>query len=400
MLRPVQFIVGLFLLVSLEILKVYFIMPFPGSQHWESVDFAYFLHTNIFYFRTIGWLIILFPAFFFLWQGSTKAKILTAAGLVLYGFVFYMFNFRFVADKKFYQPQHKIFAGASTNKIDKKNLVIGINLNGDSKAYPIEMIGYHHQIRDSVGGKPVMVTYCTVCRTGRIFSPAVNGKPETFRLVGMDHFNAMFEDATTQSWWRQVNGEAVAGPLKGNILQEIPSEQMTLRAWLQHYPDSKIMQPDPTFSDRYEKLKEYDEGTKESRLEGRDSLSWNEKSWIVGIQINDKARAYDWNDVITLRAINDTLSQTPVLIALESDRATFHAWERDTLTFDYDRTIDKLVDRQTRSKWNWQGKSVEGALQGQQMKGVQSYQEFWHSWRTFRPHSTKYGERKSKAESN
>jgi hypothetical protein len=39
-----------------------------------------------------------------------------------------------------------------------------------------------------------MITYCTVCRTGRVFSPDVDGKPETFRLVGMDHFNAMFED--------------------------------------------------------------------------------------------------------------------------------------------------------------------------------------------------------------
>ena len=42
-----------------------------------------------------------------------------------------------------------------------------------------------------------MVTYCTVCRTGRVFSPIVEGQPETFRLVGMDHFNAMFEDEGT-----------------------------------------------------------------------------------------------------------------------------------------------------------------------------------------------------------
>lgn len=59
-----------------------------------------------------------------------------------------------------------------------------------------------------------MVTYCTVCRTGRVYSPMVNGKLETFRLVGMDHFNAMFEDASTKSWWRQSNGDCIAGPLK------------------------------------------------------------------------------------------------------------------------------------------------------------------------------------------
>jgi hypothetical protein len=63
-----------------------------------------------------------------------------------------------------------------------------------------------------------MITYCTVCRTGRVFEPVVNGKFEKFRLVGMDHFNAMFEDVTTKSWWRQVTGEAITGKLKGQQL--------------------------------------------------------------------------------------------------------------------------------------------------------------------------------------
>jgi hypothetical protein len=55
-----------------------------------------------------------------------------------------------------------------------------------------------------------MVTYCTVCRTGRVYGPIINGKKETFRLVGMDHFNAMLEDATTKSWWQQATWDARA----------------------------------------------------------------------------------------------------------------------------------------------------------------------------------------------
>jgi hypothetical protein len=300
----------------------------------------------------------------------------------------------------FYQPENKIFAESSSNKIDEKNLVVGVSVGSESKAYPVELIGYHHQVRDTIGGKPVMVTYCTVCRTGRVFSPMVNGKPESFRLVGMDHFNAMFEDATTQSWWRQVNGEAVAGPLKGNVLNEIPSEQMTLRAWLELHPDSRIMQPDSVFSKRYEGLKDFDEGKVESTLIGRDTLSWNEKSWIVGVQVGSHPRAYDWNELIALRVINDTISALPVVVAIESDSATFHVWERDTLTFAYDKAINMLVDRQTHSKWNWQGKAVEGPLQNQRLNTVQSYQEFWHSWKTFRPHSSKYEGGKAKINVN
>ena len=100
--------------------------------------------------------------------------------------------------------------------------------NGEAKAYPIQFLGYHHQVQDTVGGKPMMVTYCTVCRTGRVFEPVVNGKHEKFRLVGMDHFNAMFEDVTTKSWWRQVSGEAITGKLKGQQLPEVHSTQTSL----------------------------------------------------------------------------------------------------------------------------------------------------------------------------
>ena len=106
-------------------------------------------------------------------------------------------------------------------------------------------LGYHHHIQDVVGGSPVLVTYCTVCRTGRVFEPVVNGKQETFRLVGMDHFNAMLEDATTKSWWRQATGEAVSGKLKGQKLPEVFSTQTLLATWLLLHPASKIMQADP-----------------------------------------------------------------------------------------------------------------------------------------------------------
>ncbi len=81
-------------------------------------------------------------------------------------------------------------------------------------------------MRDTVGGAPVMVTYCTVCRTGRVYNLVVNGNSEIFRLVGIDQFNAMFEDATTKSWWQQATGMAISG---GTTLPEIPSQQLTLR---------------------------------------------------------------------------------------------------------------------------------------------------------------------------
>jgi hypothetical protein len=388
MIRVIQFAVGILLLISIEVLKVYFIMPFPGSQRSTSIDLAYFIHTNIFYFRTIGILITIFPAFQFLAFGKTLPRIITGVALLLYFLVFYLFNFRFTADRMFYQPKNKLFAAANDNKVPLSKLVVGVTFGNDSKAYPIEVIGYHHQVRDTIGNTPVMITYCTVCRTGRVYSPDVDGKTETFRLVGMDHFNAMFEDQTTGSWWRQVSGESIVGPMKGKSLTELPSAQMTLRAWLDQHPSSKVMQPDPGFKEKYEHLKGFDSGTIESGLEKRDSISWREKSWVVGVQLGLSARAYDWNDLQRLKVINDTVQGTAIALVLESDSTSFHVWNRDSLIFASDNI--GLYDKQTNSRWDWTGRSTDGTLKDQRLKELQSYQEFWHSWKTFHPQTTQY----------
>ncbi|MEK7728585.1 MAG: DUF3179 domain-containing (seleno)protein [candidate division KSB1 bacterium] len=390
MLRALLFIIGFILLLGAEVLRVYFIMPFPGSQRSETIDLAYFLHHNIAYFRILGLLLLGSSAFHLFRAGGKIARGSIASALVIYALVCYFFNFRFLADKMFYEPKHKIFAEASSNQIPQTNLVLGVSLNGESKAYPLEIIGYHHQVRDTIGNTPVMITYCTVCRTGRVFNPVLAGKLESFRLVGMDHFNAMFEDASTKSWWRQVNGEAIAGPLQGTMLEELPSEQMRLAAWLEHHPNSLIMQPDSAFQEEYEGLKNYDEGKGKSALTRADSLSWQEKSWILGVQLGAHARAYDWNDLLARRVLNDTLAGVALVVAVENDSASFHVWQRDSLTFRFDAAVLQLQDEQTHSLWNWKGECIAGALQGRRLQRVQSYQEFWHSWRTFRPHTTRF----------
>jgi hypothetical protein len=386
-------IIGLLILFAVEILRVYFIMPFPGSQYSNTIDIAYWLSRNITWLRIVGLLLIIIPTIDVFRNSKTWKKVLLSAVLLFYGLIFFMFNFRFEADKMFYQPKSKRFASMANNVIDSSKLVIGVEINGEAKAYPIQLIGYHHQVRDTIGNVPVMVTYCTVCRTGRVFKPEVNGKPETFRLVGMDHFNAMFEDETTKSWWRQATGEAITGELKGNKLTEIPSQHVALSSWLARYPNSKILQPDTLFKKDYDDLAEFDKGTVNSSLEKRDSASWQFKSWVVGVVHDNTAKAYDWNALVDNSIIEDSLSGFPLLITLENDTASFHVFNRmvngQVLQFDRKKLDANLKDVNTQSLWTPLGICVEGPLKGQQLQQVQAYQEFWHSWRTFHPHTLK-----------
>lgn len=381
--------IGLVYLIAVEILRVYFIMPFPGSQKADTIDIAYFIDRNILWLRLIGFAITIIPLTGILKNSKTWKKVVTILALLFYAFVFYMFNFKFLADKMFYHPKNKLLVNASSDTTNRNNLVIGVAINNEAKAYPIEVIGYHHQVRDTIGGEAVMITYCTVCRTGRVYSPRVHGKPENFRLVGMDHFNAMFEDATTKSWWRQQNGTAIAGPLKGSALKEIFSQQMALGAWIALYPNSYVLQPDSNFRKQYADLDGYDEDTLQSSLEKRDSASWQLKSWVIGVNVNKNFKAYDWNKVAKNKLIEDDFEDIPLLLTMSNDERSFYALSRNTdngiLHFAYDSTFSFLRDDKTGSTWNINGLCIDGTLKGHQLKPVQAYQEFWHSWKTFHP---------------
>lgn len=394
--KPVLLLLSFLFLLLLEIARVYFIMPFPGSQYKETIDIAYWLHQHINWLRIAGWILTSILVIAFVRTGKKSARLIVGSAFLVYAIVFYFFNFRMLADKMFLQPRTKELVGIAENKIPEDKLVIALTVKGESRAYPIQVIGYHHQVRDTVGGIPVMVTYCTVCRTGRVFSPIVKGQAADFRLVGMDHFNAMFEDNGTGSWWRQSTGEAIKGPLKGSVLEEIPSQQTSLKAWIQRYPGTKILQYDPSFKEEYEELAEYDKGHIESSLEKRDSASWKFKSWVVGIRTPTAARAYDWNELVKKQFIQDSIPGLPLMLVLENDTSSFHVFNRmlgtHALAFAWNQKTQQLQDLLTGSGWDLNGTCITGPLTGMQLQRIQAYQEFWHSWKSFHPSTTRYPE--------
>jgi len=374
------FWLGIIGLLLFEIANVYFIMPMPGSQLMNSIDLAYFLYSWRWAFRILFLLMIVVGLFKSRW----KRKWLLIIPLAIVGAVIYIANFVMAADHMFYQPGKLLLVSAAENKVDSGRLVIGVTLNGEAKAYPIRFLGFHHQVQDTLGGQPVMITYCTVCRTGRVFQPIVNGKYEKFRLVGMDHFNAMFEDVTTKSWWRQVTGEAITGKLKGQQLPEIYSTQTSLAQWLRLNPNSLIMQADSEFIKSYDTTGNYESGRSKNKLTGTDSLSWKDKSWVIGVKVGSDRKAYDWNILKTERIINDKIENTPVVIVLSNDNKSFFAFERPDENSIFSLTNDVL--NYNDHHFRIDGKGIDTSFS---LKPLQASQEFWHSWRTFNPNTIK-----------
>ena len=376
------FWLGLIGLLLFEAANVYFIMPMPGSQEMNSIDGAYFLYRWRWVFRILFVLMILIGLFRTTWKPRRKWFLVIPVVILL--LVIYLANFKMAADHMFYKPEKVLMATATANKVDSNRLVIGVVNNGEAKAYPIRFLGYHHQVLDTVGGKPMIITYCTVCRTGRVYEPLVNGKPETFRLVGMDHFNAMFEDETTGSWWRQVNGEAIVGKLKGQQLPEVFSTQTSLAKWVSLNPGSLIMQEDPAFVQSYDTTGKYEAGLSRNPLTGTDSLSWKNKSWVIGVKAGDKRKAYDWNRLKQDRIIQDKIENTPVAVVLSADNRSFFAYERPDQNAQFSLRNDTIY--YNNHSFRIDGKGIDSSWS---LKPLNAYQEFWHSWRTFNPGTAK-----------
>jgi hypothetical protein len=371
------FYIGLFGLFILEMLKGYLLMPMPGSQEQNSLSLVYILYDKRWLFRII-FLILMIAGAKEVFQRRKWIPIIflliTAAGI-------YFSDVMMSADKMFSETEHLVFKSKNENKVTDSSLAVCVVYKGVAKAYPIQFLYFHHQVQDTIAGKPVMVTYCSVCRSGIVFEPIVNGNKETFRLVGMTNYNAMFEDDQTKSWWAQENGECIAGPLKGAALPDFPSQQMTIKKFLELYPNAQIMQADEKYLAMYDTNRDFELGNIRTGIERTDTASWKEKSWVIGVDgIEKNSKAYDWNELKAKRIINDKIGATNIVIALASDQQSFCTFRRPA---DPDFTISHDTLFSNGKMYNFSGVDLENSAN--HLTAVPAKQEFWHSWKQFHP---------------
>lgn len=382
-------VIGAILFFLPGLVHAYLLMPFPGSQDIEAIKFCYYLEKIILPLRIVGGLMLVWYFIKYFFKNILAIRVIVAVVLILLLGSLYFTDIAYKASAMFEEPKTIRFANAMHNKVPESYIVLGVVSNGVAKAYPLIYLGYHHKVQDNVGALPVLVTYCTMCRTGRVYSPVINGVRQTFRLVGARHYNAIVEDEGTGTWWYQATGEAAAGPMAGSHLNELPYEQSTLSAWLDKHPGSLILQPDNHFKADYADLKNYDRVQavdRDSTLKNKDSIQ--RRSWYVGVIVDKQPKAYNWRTLQKLCFVNDHVGTTPLLVALEDDSLTFHAWNRRVDGKDFNFVIDttgNLVDNETSSVWNWDGVCTSGPEKGKKLAKIQAYQEYRHSWMHFHP---------------
>ena len=205
-------------------------------------------------------------------------------------------------------------------------------------------------------------------------------------------------DRQTESYWSQLLGEAVEGPLKGTRLNFVRSWFTTWDEWRTRYPDTVALAKSGAFGDRY--ANDYYSSNRTGIIpETIEDERLSAKTFVIGIaDENGNAKAYSFDALWLDLLVNDTLGNQPLVIVYFPDADTGLVYERTlgidglTLTFsDFDPTTGHMIDDQTGSVWDaWQGIAVEGELDGDVLRRYPATRSFWFGWKDWYPDTEVY----------
>ncbi len=130
--------------------------------------------------------------------------------------------------------------------------VLGMEYNGLSKAYPINILNWHEIVNDQFNDQPVVITFCPLCGSGMAFSASIDGNTYTFGVSGLLYnSDVLLYDRQTESLWSQLMSKAISGSHKGRQLVSLPVLHTTWLDWKTRHPDTLVLSTETGFSRNY-----------------------------------------------------------------------------------------------------------------------------------------------------
>jgi len=135
-----------------------------------------------------------------------------------------------------------VFESINDTKFSDDELIIGLEINGDARAYPYAILNWHEIVNDTVGDTPVSVTYCPLCETNTVFKRELDGEVVEFGVSGKLYESCLvMYDRKTDTLYNQPQGIGIVGEKTNHVLERIPAIRTTVGAWREKYPDAQIL---------------------------------------------------------------------------------------------------------------------------------------------------------------
>lgn len=178
--------------------------------------------------------------------GGLTGKLLSVPILILLGLSAFVANTNLLEEMLRPLEAVSYIPVAEADFIDADDELFEVDNGGSTRAYPHRLLAFHHVVNTTVGGDPVLVSWCSVKNAPAAYRADLEpGKALTFRVAGFADGNIVIEDQETHTWWSQASGEAIIGPLVGRKLTPLAIETVTLEQAQNAAPQMEVLQPSP-----------------------------------------------------------------------------------------------------------------------------------------------------------
>ena len=251
-----------------------------------------------------------------------------------------------------------------------------------------------------------------------MWESAVDGQRLRFRLVGINNQNFIMADDRSNTWWQQVNGRAMLGPMKGRQLKLVPADIVSFEMWRADHPAGRVLAPDPAVEQRdgdyLATTWEREMATYKTVTPLPGKTPFAARQLVVGVKADGLAKAWSLDDLKKARVQLDILGATPLMIVVGDDGKSVRVFDRriDGRESEFAAVIvsrprapadsgalapsasgalgASFVDVETGSEWDFAGRAVSGPLAGRTLARIPHLLEYWFDWQTYNPKTLVY----------
>jgi Protein of unknown function (DUF3179) len=235
-----------------------------------------------------------------------------------------------------------------------------------------------------------------------VWRSEIDGLRLSFHLAGINNQNFLMRDDQTGTYWQQISGAAVSGPLAGRHLTLVPSDELTFALWRAENPRGTVLGDVPAFVSEYAK-EDWDVRMRRAPT----VLNYPEhglaaRDLMLGIDAFGASRAFRYDDVVKAKVVEDHVGSEPVLLVTGPDGQSVRAFRRSIpgaagvpefyrIQNAQPRPLDAiLMDDATGSGWDFGGCAISGKARGSCLGRIEVIKDYWFDWRHYHPRTTVY----------
>lgn len=282
--------------------------------------------------------------------------------------------------------------------LSDNDLVIGIKVGNEVRAYSHSILDWHEIVNDKIGNLPIAINYCPLTGTGIGWKREIKGQETTFGVSGLLYnTNLILYDRKTDSRWSQMLLTSVNGEMIGAEADTYPVVETTWKTWKTLFPNSKVLNKNTGFSRNYGVYPYGSYRTNHDLLifpVSRDDNRLPRKERGLGIILGGRAKFYSLQSfgVGTVQVVQDQFFERELVLAGSAGQNFLVVFERrlpDGTLLDFQASSQVgqpiVMTDSEGNQWNIFGEAVAGPRQGTQLKPLESYIGYWFAWATFYP---------------